>query len=335
MARFYRRRFRRYRPRKYIRRYFRRRFRRFVNGSSRSQVRVKVPVSFNMDLTQDGATLFTTPTQIRPWLDSSGFSSALTSELYRTYCNLYDEVQCIGMKVRLSFTNAIGAATLPAIKVHSCWDRRFGHGEAVPTVAEIRKSASYMPASAINNSVCKMQRSCYQSDLIEKCQWHDASLSLSAAPASYYHDNAFEAAGLNPNFFSPAFFFTVEECGTGVAFSRPSVMFDIVYYFKFRNPKYGGTSAAAGRMSVSRLPDEVVPGDDMDDDDQIIDLDAARVASMSAMGDMQASPVARAAAADVPVEGRVAASRSYAQHLDHMDRINTRPVFGGRGSLNA
>lgn len=339
MARFYRRRYRRYRPRKYIRRYFRRRFRKFVNGSSRSQIRVKIPISVNMDMTRDGATLFTVPARIDPWTRTSSWASAMNSELYRTYCSLYDEVQCIGMKVRLSFTNAVGAATLPAIKVHTCWDRRYGNGEATPSADEIVKSASYLPASAINNSVCRMQRSCYQSDLIEKCQWHDSTIAQTAAPApQYYVDQAYEAAGVNPNFFVPAFMFCVEECGTGVAWVNPSVLVDVVYYFKFRNPKFGGSAGGVNRMSSTRLAGEVVPGDDMDDDDQLIDLDAAQVASMSAMADMEASPVARAAAAaagpamdgDTLVSGPVRGGKKAREARI----VAQRSVFGGRGSLN-
>lgn len=310
-----------------------------MNGSSRSQIRVKIPISVNMNLSRDGATLFTVPARMDPFTRTSSWASALNSELYRTYCSLYDEVQCIGMKVRLSFTNAVGAATLPAIKVHSCWDRRFGYGEVNPTVDEILKAASYLPASAINNSVCKMQRSCYQSDLIEKCQWHDSTIEQTAAPApQYYVDQAYEAAGLNPNFFCPAFFFCVEECGDGVAWSNPSVLIDCVYYFKFRNPKFGG-SAGGVRMNASRLAASapVVPGDDMDDDEQIIDLDAATVGSMSAMADMQASPVAAAA----PTMNREPVTRTRvtvaeARSADREARnVARRSVFGGRGSLNA
>lgn len=336
MARFYRRRYRRYRPRKYIRRYFRRRFRKFVNGGSRSQIRVKIPISINMDLGQTAGTKFTQVTRIDPFVDSSSYASAMNSQLYRTYCGLYDEVQCIGMKVRLSFTNAVGAATLPAIKVHSCWDRRYGYGEAVPSYEDIVKSASYMPASAINNSVCKMQRSCYQSDLIEKCQWHDATIEKEPNPSTVWHDQAYEAAALNPNFFVPAFFFCVQELPDAVAWVTPNVMIDVVYYFKFRNPRFGGSSTLR-TMSSTRGPSEVVPGDDMDDDEQLIDLDAAQVASMSAMADMQASPVVQAEPAmDREPVTRTRATVAQARSADREARnVARRSVFGGRGSLNA
>lgn len=337
MARFYRRRYRRYRPRKYIRRYFRRRIRKFVNGSSRSQVRVKVPVSVVHDWARDGATMHTNVFRIGCFDNTSYATSPIRSELYRTYCSLYDEVQCIGMKVRFSVTNAVGAATLPAIKVHTCWDRRRGWNEPAYSFDEVVKSSSYMPATAINNSICKMQRSCYQSDLIEKCQWHDSSIATdSSSGTAVLYDAAWQHADVNPNFFCPALYAVLEEVGTE-NWVAPSLMVDIIYYYKFRNPKFGASSTNRGAQVVSLGMDDRRPdaGDDMDDDEQIVDLDANAIGSMSAMADMQASPVARAAVAAAPVEGRVAASRSYNQHLDHMDRINTRPVFGGRGSLNA
>lgn len=341
MARFYSRRYRRYRPRKYIRRYFRRRFRKFVNGTSRSQVRVKVPVSVVRNMTQYGTSRFTQTYSVNPFTSSEISHpteplSALSSPLYRTYASLYDEVQCIGMKVRLSFTNAVGAATLPAIKVHSMWDRRCGYGEASPSYSQIISSASYMPASAINNSVCKMQRSCYQSDLIEKAQWHDCSLT-SISQGSAVRDDAYVAAGLNPNFFCPAFYFVVEEVPDNVAWVAPSVMIDVVYYFKFRNPRYGGSAAGVQSRSVA-VAGEFAPGDDMDDDEQVIDLDANAVGSMSAMADMQAAPASEAPAPTMDKEP-VTRTRSTVSEVRSANRearnLARRSVFGGRGSLNA
>lgn len=337
MARYYSRRYRRYRPRKYLRRYFRRRFRKFVNGSSRSQVRVKIPVSLTETLTQDGATHRTAVAKLDAFHRADTTlrnQSVFGNPLYSTYASLYDEVQCIGCKIRLSFTNAVGAATLPAIKVHSCWDRRFGQGEATSTADEVINSASYMPSSAINNSICKMQRSCYASDLIEKIQWHDCSLSPVGA-TTVVADGAYEAAGVNPNFFCPAFFFCVEEVPSDVAWVNISVMVDAVFYFKFRSPRYGGSSSGSAKSLALPGGDFVNPDDDMDDGDELIDLDAGKVASLSAMADMQ--PAAAAVAMDAPAPP-VTQTRANvaAQRAADRDARNTarRAVFGGRGSLN-
>lgn len=340
MVRFYRRRRYRYRPRKYVRRYFKRRMRRFVNGSSRSQVRVKCPVAAQLTLssgTNQTGNSYSNPAGIAPYAGSS-VVSVLQSPLYRQYCKLYDEVQCIGMKVRLAFTNQLGAA-LPSIRVHSCWDRRHGYGEPVPSVDEIKNSASYMPSQAVQNSVCKMQRSCYQSDLIEKIQWHDCSIEDPVSPGTVYKDSAFVAAGLNPNFFCPAFFYYVEEPGLD-NYVALNVSLDVIYYFKFRNPRYGGAASGSSKMDTMDAPVTRAYAPE-------VDMDTGEEASLSAFNTMDAptgydpddyhraglnqggvrpdsragaiSSAKRATMVDPP--GPLTAGRS-------------RPVFGGRGSLN-
>ena len=263
-------------------------------------------------------------------------SAVSGSQLYRQYCKLYDEVQCIGYKVRLAFTNQLGAA-LPSIRVHSCWDRRFGSQEQAPDQLTIRNSSSYMPSQAIQNSVCKMQRSCYASDLIEKIQWHDCTITDPTVPGQHYSDPAWESVGNNPNFFCPGFFFYVEEPGMD-QYVPITVSSDIVYYFKFRNPRFGG-SAGNAKISEMDAPN-LARGADPDVD---MDHDAGEPASLSGMvnlvGESNPDDYHRAGLNQGgvrPPEGRAAAMAS-AKHATMMDPpgpVRSRPVFGGRGSLN-
>lgn len=194
---YYRRRYRR-RPRRYVRRYFRRRFRRYVNGSSKSTVRMKTSVEFNgtvsiqdashlSDVVQFGA-LSKAPT-------AGNGRSALASPLYRTYCSLYEECKVIGMKVQVSIASQIGGITLPSLQIYTAWDRRHGATEPSFTADDIKNSATYNVSTALNNNVAKLTRSIYASDLMEKAQWHDCSYSTSAGN---YQDDAYEDAKLNP-----------------------------------------------------------------------------------------------------------------------------------------
>lgn len=260
MARYYRR-YRRYRPRRYIRRWFKRRTRRFINGSSKSSIRVKIPMTFTDSRTQDANTVGTTVTVLScPFYTSQLNCSPLRSELYRTYCHLYDEVKCIGAKVILNVSSQVGGTDIPSLQIYTGWDRRFSNSDNIPTFADLSTYSTYQTATAVNNSVCKLQRTCYASDLLEKAQWHDCTLAQDAN--AKWYDKAFVQAADNPNFFCPtcflAFAIPSKTTATTVTYTV-----DIVYYFSFRNPKFGATSSAAKAAVDTRsvLPSALPDGD--------------------------------------------------------------------------
>lgn len=270
MPRYYR---RRWRPRRRYRRWFRRRLRRFVNGSSKSTIRVKVPVHFNYSITTASAT----PTHsdvmcIAPFFKSDTSGSALSSPLYRTYCDLYDEVKCIGGKIRLNVSSPVGGSEIPSLQIYTAWDRRNGFtntGGATqheyPTVDNMMNMSTASVATAVNNSVAKLERALYASDLLEKAQWHDSSL---ASAAGVYSDRACCAAGDNPNFFHPGFYYFFRFPGA-TAQKALAYSFDIVWYFSFRNPKYGA-GAGSSRLETESLdwkgPTPTADSGDMDID---------------------------------------------------------------------
>lgn len=282
MARFYRRRRYRYRPRKYVRRYFKRRFRRFVNGSSRSMIRVKIPHVFSTTSTQLAATQGTTPIAIcNPFCHSSYAISPIKSNLYRAYCNLYEEVKCIGVKAQVNVCSQVGGTDIPSLLVYTATDRRFGHGESEPSFSEMSTYSTYNVVQAVNNSVAKLQRSVYASDLMEKAQWHDCTLrehpTTTVPPGDgYVHDDAYEAAGANVNFFCPAMFlaFAVPQKATQ---TQIDFTVSLVYYFAFRNPKYGASaslSRAAIAAAAAEAPDVVMDADPVLDAPEAEDLSA-------------------------------------------------------------
>lgn len=266
-----RRRYRRYsrRYRGLFKRNFRRYARRYINGSSKSTVRVKIPVHDYDSFTQNAGAVGTSTGVIWPFGPSSVRVSPLTSGLYQTYCNLYDEVKCIGMKIKINVTSQVGGQDIPSLQIYTAFDRRKGAAEAAPTYAQMKTFSTFQVATAVNNSVAKLTRSIYASDLLEKAQWHDCSL---ANNAGVYSDSAYTAAGDNPNFFVPAFFvaFAVPGLGAGVG-ATINCTYDIMYYFSFRNPKWGG---AAGN---SKLEIESVEGTRRNlspDGDDDVDMEA-------------------------------------------------------------
>lgn len=260
----YRRSYRR-RPRRYVRRWFRRKVYRFVNGSSKSIVRIKVPISATFSLSAGPAGAVNAQA-IRCYASTqSNPFTALNSPLYRLYCSLYEEVKCIGGKVTLSIGTPIGTSSVPSATFITAWDRRCSGGGAetsAPTYDELLNYSSQQKAVAVNNSIAKLNRSCYASDLMEKAQWHDCTLIESGSAPNYnYADAAYNAAGNNPNFFCPGMWIGVSQSGS-VA-QTIQLQADIIWYFAFRNPKYGaGAGGSAKDVSMRALPEfEDLDGD--------------------------------------------------------------------------
>lgn len=258
------RRFRR-RARRYGRRYYRRSYaRRYVNGSSRSGLRMKCNQTVTVTAAAghgDDAT-DAAITVINPY--AAGTKGVVNNSLYRAYADLYEETKMIGMKIVLSVTSQVGGIDTPSLQIYTAFDRRHGNSEAIPTVAQIKAAASSTVATALNNNVAKISRSIYASDLIEKAQWHDSSITAGAGDAAWI------ASGANPNFFCPSCF---------IFFNSPSLAathnitfsLSITYYVAFRNPKYGGSSSSKELASKQvTFPDEPGDADEMGDGEYVI-----------------------------------------------------------------
>ena len=281
----YRRRYYRRRPKRYVRRYFRRRFRRFVNGSSKSMCRVKIPVQTTIQAVQAANTQGTGVMYYSSFSDSNSWGSPLSSSLYRIYANLYDEVKCIGMKFKLNVSNPIGTSEIPSLQIYSAFDRRCGKGEDAPTFAELKTYSTAAVATAVNNSVAKVVRSIYASDLMEKAQWHDCTVKVDNG---VYYDVAYNAAGPNPNFFVPALIlaFNVPNAPADQSQTIKATV-DITYYYAFRNPKYGAGAANRAEVPVR----QVAAMADGDDDLDVEDVIAAHPVGFRGAGDPDTSDI--------------------------------------------
>lgn len=253
--------------RRYYRRKFRRGFSRFVNGSSKSMVRVKVPLTQVFTLASVSSSGGVMTPAISPFMPSGNYFSVLSSPLYRLYTELYEEVKCIGMKIILSIGTPIGTSTVPSLTVVTAFDRRYSHGNDVaPSFAQLMQYSSQQKATAVNNSIAKLVRSVYASDLMEKAQWHDCSLTEAGGA---YTDGAYTAAGANVNFFSPCMWLGASQ--TGSVAQNISFQADVTYYFAFRNPKYGGSSSSRGVYAGPEF--ETLDDDDGDMDTAIGDAE--------------------------------------------------------------
>ena len=315
------RRYRRYRKyRRFYRRFRRGRYsyaRKYVNSSSRSNIRMKTLVTSTFNVTagygDDGTGAGVT--FVDPLAATTANSmTAAGSDLYKTYCSLYEECKIVGSRINLSIVSAVGGSDIPSVQIFTCWDRKHGYGEPAPTVADVKKSATNNVATALNNNVAKLTRSCFASDLMEKATWFDSTLDS----ANGNRNKAWYTAGLNPNMFCPSFAFFLNCPSLGAA-KQISVSMSIVYYIAFRNPRYGGSSSAK-MIDLGSRP--LAPDDDgdMDDDDAPPraapqDLEEVADGDIDAVGDIDNPPPAAQAAADTaaqPVRRERAGSSSSA-----------------------
>lgn len=280
-----RRTYRRYKRsfRRFGKRYFKKRFRRYINGTSKSICRLKVPMLVKTTLASvdDDGTILSKP--ITPWaatgdnLTGGNPFSALASPVYRQFCNLYEEVKCIGGKINISVETPIGTATIPSVTMITAWDRRMGaadQGTEAPTYDDLMTYSTAKRAVGINNSVCKIKRSLYASDLIEKAQWHDCTFTVASVTNSI-SDRAVEQAANNPNFFAPGMWLGMAQSGSSAA--DINLIVEVNWYFAFRNPKYGGAaSGAKGDMrETAPMMDQEADGDA---DTEVLDKEVAQEA---------------------------------------------------------
>ena len=285
-----------YRRRGFYKRYARKYFRRYVNGSSRSRVKVKVPFTYDAAFTVAANTFYSNFVHpITPWindkLDGEFYPpmGALSSPLFRQYCNLYEEVKCEGIKVKINMTSPIGSGGLPAATLTTAVDRKWTdaeHQAAWPTPANLEEYGTSQKITFINNKVDSVTRSVYASDLIEKISFIDTDYTLNTAHTSDTHAghvadymNAYVAAGANVGGFSPCIMMGLKVGAAPAANTYYGYHLEGFYYFTFRNPKYGAAAAKIANRGVvvHDVPDDgddgAPPADRLDavDVDQMLD----------------------------------------------------------------
>lgn len=216
---------------------------------------------------------------------AAGRAAATQQKLYQIYTNMYDEVKLDGMTVSLSVLTPVGTTDLPSLSIATSWDRKVGEPEIAPllnysanaanlainnaslypvpaqgqtatynmvisnnypnTYQELIGGSSATEATAINNSVAKIFRSCKASDLMERNIFHDCTLRSWNTHADSYYDETWDgnAQYTNTIGFAPAFYFACKRPDVpAAADTTVTLQAEVSYYFTFRNPKFGGTT---------------------------------------------------------------------------------------------
>lgn len=242
------------RYKRYFKKYWRRYSRKYINGNSKSTIRIKTSWTTTPTVSAGYGTTPGSVVYSKPYDGSGSEGSLQHSQLYKTYCGLYEEVKIMGVKVNMAVITPVGDTTTPSLQIFSAWDRKRGYGEAAPTGAEIVASATSAVATAINNSVAKISRSCWASDLMEKATWIDCTLGENNV------NDAWVAAGVNPNMFCPSFIWALCSPSLGAA-HNVTVSLSYTYYLAFRNPKWGGAGGGS-RVADMRGGEDAIMDED-------------------------------------------------------------------------
>ena len=250
-------------------RYRRRRSGTSSTASSRGRIRVRVPVQKVVTLTVaagqiDSNVCTSSPFINVPSLEPLTACAAVQMPLYNAYCNLYDQVKCDGVVTNVSVVSPIGAgagAAASALQVIVAYDRQGNRMEAINaapppalTVVNLFNFSSAVARSAINNSVAKMSRSCWASDLQERTVFHDSTVGSFSNPVSVSDKDYFSNAN-KLGYFAP-----LTLIGLRLAAAAPTtavsiqILLEQVYYFTFRSPKFGGDPTASANTRMSSTP---------------------------------------------------------------------------------
>ncbi|ASU55894.1 putative capsid protein [Hudisavirus runais] len=275
----YGRRYSRYRRYGAYSRYRRRRSGTSSTASSRGRIRVRVPVQQLVTLTVPANTIDSNVLTSSPFYHSTtgaplAVCGAVSQNLYLAYTNLYDQVKCDGVVSNLSVVTPIGGTgATAALQVVMAYDRAGTREELLNSdasqpglsVGRLFNFSSAVSRSAINNSVAKMSRSCWASDIQERTQFHDSTVFVSAASNQ---DRDYAASASKVSYFAP-----MVMVGVRLAAAAPTsattvqVLLEQVYYFTFRQPKYGGDPSASANTKMATIPITMDTRTDMRDID--------------------------------------------------------------------
>lgn len=174
------------------------------------------------------------------------------SELYRTYCQLYDEVKIDWVSWEISVLDVIGqGGTFSACRLWTTIDRKFCRQDVdgAPTAYQVRNASSAQGVMMVNNSRTVVRRYVAAYDLQERTSWHDCDVN--GAGTTNMYDYAWYRANENLNFFSPALVYFMELNQAPAAQTALNVSVKAKYGITFRNAKFGLSAAQSKGVTVS------------------------------------------------------------------------------------
>lgn len=297
MARLRWRRYRRYRryPRRFRRRGYRRG--RIINRSSRSRVKVNFMGETFVDLGWNANNATSSQLLVSPFYQNvttpvgnrygAMFPAALVSQAsFLTFASCYEQCRLIGCKVIVTVNTPVGASqNFTDVTMYSTIVRQFSLYDLehnMLTWPAIGASSSSKRVTFVNNTVNKLGRACYASDLQERIDFVDSQSSYpygsnltprysdgtalnQQAIASLTCATDVESNVCHPK-FCPVFVFQGNTSDVRNNNRTLKLLVRITGTFEFRGPRFG--QAASGSAKVAPAADAKIPppegGGDMD-----------------------------------------------------------------------
>lgn len=241
----------------YRRRYYRRRTSAGGSLSSRSRLRIRVPAQRVVTLTIPSESTDSDVATANPFFEQLNdrpqcVCSAVGMPLYQAYTGLFDQVKCDGVVTKVAVVSPIGAgASLQALQLLIAYDRQGTINETVNSPAAVTVSSLYNMSSvqirsAINNSVAKTARSCWASDIQERTVFHDCTIAVTQDKKVIY-DQDYNSDRQVAAYFVPLTYVGIRNAAAAATSSTSiQILIEQVYYFTFRNPKFGAAPATGG-----------------------------------------------------------------------------------------
>lgn len=297
MARLRWRRYRRYRryPRRFRRRGYRRG--RVINRTSRSRVKVNFMGETFVDLGWNANNATSSQLYVSPFYQNvttpvanrygAMFPAALVSQAsFLTFASCYEQCRLVGCKVIVTVNTPVGASqNFTDVTMYSTIVRQFSLYDLehnMLTWPAIGASSSSKRVTFVNNTVNKLGRACYASDLQERIDFVDSQSSYpygsnltprysdgtalnQQAIASLTCATDTESNVCHPK-FCPVFVFQGNTSDVRASNRTLKLLVRISGTFEFRGPRFG--QAASGSSKVAPAADAKIPppegGGDMD-----------------------------------------------------------------------
>ncbi|AXQ03921.1 putative capsid protein [Hudisavirus sp.] len=243
----------------YRRRYYRRRTSAGGSLSSRSRLRIRVPAQRVVTLTIPAQSTDSEVATANPFFEQLNdrpqcVCSAVGMPLYQAYTGLFDQVKCDGVVTKVAVVSPIGGgagAALQALQLLIAYDRQGTINETINSPASVTVSSLYNMSSvqirsAINNSVAKTARSCWASDIQERTVFHDCTIAVTQDKKVIY-DQDYNSDRQVAAYFVPLTYIGIRNAAAAAESSTSvQILIEQVYYFTFRNPKFGAAPATGG-----------------------------------------------------------------------------------------
>lgn len=214
--------------------------------------------------------------------------------LFRTYCNLYDQMKIEKIGYKFTAIDVIGnGGQVGAVRLICAWDRCSYYRDLYTGNRPLVQNLIAMPGSRsamfANNSRVKMYVTCHASDLQERSSWFDVDpveVTVTAASSGWPANQIFRclppfAATGSPGPFFPTLYVAMYvPIANGTAAAIPiNIMVDTYCTISFRNPKYSyeaTTSKAIPQQVTLNLGNHPEEGDiemePIQREDTLIDL---------------------------------------------------------------